>query len=160
MCRNACGPIHVNLNKTVFYVSEVNIFCRLSPSCMFMAYQYTSGHYLPVDLPFYYVIPFTMCAVVVQMPRIDTFCMSEAVMQLVAGTLCYENVVMHIMRMVFHSNVESYKLYIYNRLPFLQISMFRSSSQDLVAASGQRRPAKPSGALYNYYLAVNDHMLH
>ena len=37
--------------------------------------------------------------------------------------------------------------YIYNRLPVLQISMFRSSSQDLVAASGQRRPAKPSGAL-------------
>ena len=36
---------------------------------------------------------------------------------------------------------------IYNRLPVLQISMFRSSSQDLVAASGQRRPAKPSGAL-------------
>ena len=31
-------------------------------------------------------------------------------MQLVAGTFCYENVVMHIMRMVFHSNVESYKL--------------------------------------------------
>ena len=30
----------------------------------------------------------------------------------------------------------------------LQISIFRSSSQDLVAASGQRRPAKPSGALY------------
>ena len=39
-------------------------------------------------------------------------------------------------------------VYIYNRLPFLQISMFRSSSQDLVAASGQRRPAKPPGALY------------
>ena len=38
--------------------------------------------------------------------------------------------------------------HIYNRLPFLQISMFRSSSQDLVAASGQRRPAKPSGGLY------------
>ena len=36
---------------------------------------------------------------------------------------------------------------IYNRLPVLQISMFRSSSQDLVAASGQRIPAKPSGAL-------------
>ena len=35
----------------------------------------------------------------------------------------------------------------YNRLPVLQISMFMSSSQDLVAASGQRRPAKPSGAL-------------
>ena len=35
----------------------------------------------------------------------------------------------------------------YNRLPVLQISMFRSSSQDQVAASGQRRPAKPSGAL-------------
>ena len=40
-----------------------------------------------------------------------------------------------------------YKRYIYNRLPVLQISMFRSSSQYLVAASGQRRPAKPSGAL-------------
>ena len=37
---------------------------------------------------------------------------------------------------------------VYNRLPVLQISMFRSSSQDLVAASGQQRPAKPSGALY------------
>ena len=49
---------------------------------------------------------------------------------------------------------------LYNRLPFLQIAMFRSSSQDLVAASGQQRPAKPPGALYNYYLAVNDHMLH
>ena len=34
------GPIHVNLNKTVFYVSQVNIFCLLSPTCMFMAYQY------------------------------------------------------------------------------------------------------------------------
>ena len=34
----------------------------------------------------------------------------------------------------------------YDRLPVLQISMFnfRSSSQDLVASSGQRRPAKPS----------------
>ena len=31
-------------------------------------------------------------------------------------------------------------IYIYNRLPVLQISMVRSSSQDLVAASGQRRP--------------------
>ena len=35
-----------------------------------------------------------------------------------------------------------------NRLPFIQISMVRSSSQYLVAASGQRRPARPSGALY------------
>ena len=42
----------------------------------------------------------------------------------------------------------SEKGYIYNRLPVLQISIFRSSSLDLVAASGQRRPAKPSGALY------------
>ena len=57
-----------------------------------------------------YVIPFTMFAVIGQRPRIDTFCMFQAVMQLVAGTFCYENVVMHIMRMVFHSNVESYKL--------------------------------------------------
>ena len=48
-------------------------------------------------------------------------------------------------------------IYIYNRLPVLQISMFRCSSQYLVAASGQRRPAKPSGALYH---AVHDHMLH
>ena len=32
--------------------------------------------------------------------------------------------------------------YIYNRLPVLQISIFRSSSQYIVAASGQRRPAK------------------
>ena len=103
------GPVHVNLNKTVFYVSEVNIVL-LSPTCMFMAYQYTSGHYLPVDMPFYYVIPFTMYAVIVQRPTIDTVCMSEAVMQLVAGTLCYENVVMHIMRMVFHANVESHNL--------------------------------------------------
>ena len=38
--------------------------------------------------------------------------------------------------------------YIYNRMPVLQISMFRSSSQDLVAASGRRSPAKPPGALY------------
>ena len=37
---------------------------------------------------------------------------------------------------------------IYNSLPFLQISMFSSSSQVPVAASGQRRPAKPSGALH------------
>ena len=103
-------PIHVNLNNTVFYVSEVSRFCLLSPTCMFMEYQCTSGHYLPVDMSFYYVIPFTMYAVIVQMHGIDTFCMSEAVMQLVAGTLCYENIVMHIMRMVFHSNVESYKL--------------------------------------------------
>ena len=34
-----------------------------------------------------------------------------------------------------------------NRFPVLQISMFLSSSQDLVAASGRRRPAKPPGAL-------------
>ena len=53
--------------------------------------------------PFYY-------AVIVQRPRIDQFCMSQVVIQLVAGTFCYENVVMHIMRMVFHSNVESHKL--------------------------------------------------
>ena len=53
-------------------------------------------------MPFYYVIPFTVYAVIVQRPRIDTFCMSQAVMQLVAGTFCYENVV----RMAFHSNVE------------------------------------------------------
>ena len=32
------GPIHVNLNKTVFYVSQVNIFCLLSCTRMFMAY--------------------------------------------------------------------------------------------------------------------------
>ena len=31
-------PIHVNLNKTVFYVSQVNIFCLLSCIRMFMAY--------------------------------------------------------------------------------------------------------------------------
>ena len=37
--------------------------------------------------------------------------------------------------------------HIYNRLPVLQISMVRPSSHDLVAASGQRRPVKPSGAL-------------
>ena len=55
----------------------------------------------------YYVIAFTMYAVIVQRPIIDTFCMSLAVMQFVAGTFCYENVVMHIM---FHSNVESHKL--------------------------------------------------
>ena len=36
---------------------------------------------------------------------------------------------------------------LYNRLPVLQISMFRASIQYLVAASGQRRPAKPSAAL-------------
>ena len=38
-------------------------------------------------------------------------------------------------------------LYIYNRMPVLQISMCRSSSQYLVAASGRRRPAKLPGAL-------------
>ena len=57
-------------------------------------------------MSFYYVIPFIMYAVIVQRPRIDTFCMSQAVMQLVAGIFCYDNVVMHIMRMVFHYNVE------------------------------------------------------
>ena len=36
---------------------------------------------------------------------------------------------------------------LYNRLPVLQISMFRSSSQDLDGASGWRRPTKPPGAL-------------
>ena len=35
---------------------------------------------------------------------------SQAVMQLVAGTFFYENVVMRIIRMAFHANVESYKL--------------------------------------------------
>ena len=30
------------------------MFCLLSPNCMFMVYQYTSGHYLPVDMSFYY----------------------------------------------------------------------------------------------------------
>ena len=44
-------------------------------------------------------------------------------------------------------SVKPIATHIYNRFPVLQISMFRSSSQDLVAASGQRRPAKPSGAL-------------
>ena len=48
-------------------------------------------------------------------------------------------------------------LYIYKRMPVLQISMSRSSSKYLVAASGQRRPAKPSGIVYH---AVNDHMLY
>ena len=75
-----------------------------------MAYQFTSGHYVPVDMSFYNVIHFITYAVIAQRPRIDTFCMSEAVMQLVAGTLSYEYVVMHIMRMLFHFNVESYKL--------------------------------------------------
>ena len=45
---------------------------------------------------FYNGIPFTMCAVIVQSIRSDTFCMSDAVMQLVAGTFCYENVVIYI----------------------------------------------------------------
>ena len=78
-----------------------------------MSPNLTDAHiYLPVDMSFYYVIPFTMYAVIVQRPRIDTFCMSEAVigLQLVSGTLCYELVVLPIMRMVFHSNVEPYKL--------------------------------------------------
>ena len=61
-------------------------------------------------MSFYYVIPFTMHAVNVQSRRMDTFCMCQPVMQLVAGTFCYENVVMHILRMAFHSNVESHKL--------------------------------------------------
>ena len=51
-----------------------------------------------------------MYAVIVQSLIIDTCCMSEAVMRLVAGIFRYENVVIHIMRMVFLSNVESYKL--------------------------------------------------
>ena len=55
---------------------------------------------------FYNGIPFNMYAVIVQSLRIDTFCMSEAVMRLVAGTFCYENVVIYIMRMVFLSNIE------------------------------------------------------
>ena len=61
-------------------------------------------------MSFYYVISFIMYAVIVQRPRIDTFCMSQAVMQLVARTFCYENVVMHILPMAFHFNVESHKL--------------------------------------------------
>ena len=36
----------------------------------------------------------------------------------------------------------------YIHLSVIKISMFMSSNQGLVAASGQRRPAKPSGALY------------
>ena len=32
------GPIHVNLNKTMFYVSQVNIFCLLSCTRTLMAY--------------------------------------------------------------------------------------------------------------------------
>ena len=59
---------------------------------------------------FYNGIPFNMYAVIAQNLRIDTFRMSEAVMRLVAGICCYENVVIHLMRMVFLSNVESYKL--------------------------------------------------
>ena len=50
-----------------------------------------------LDMCFYTVIPFTMYLVIVHILRIGTFCMSEAIMQLVAGTLCYENVVIHIM---------------------------------------------------------------
>ena len=57
---------------------------------------------------------------------------------------CYHNI-LHIPWIAHRTNCSI--LNIYNRLPVLQISMFRSSSQDLVAASGQRRPAKPSGAL-------------
>ena len=38
------SPTHVNLSKTVFHVSYVNMFCLLSPACMLMTYQYTSGH--------------------------------------------------------------------------------------------------------------------
>ena len=34
----AHGPIHVNLNKPVFYVSQVNVFCLLICTRMFMAY--------------------------------------------------------------------------------------------------------------------------
>ena len=63
-----------------------------------------------MSISFYYVIPFTIYPVIIRRPIIYTSCMSEAVMQLVAGTLCYENVVMHMMRMAFHSNVESHKL--------------------------------------------------
>ena len=55
---------------------------------------------------FYNGIPFTMYAVIVQSLIIDTLCMSEAVMRLVAGTFCYENVVTHIMRIAFLFNDE------------------------------------------------------
>ena len=41
----------------------------------------------------YNVIPFTTYTVIVQNLRIDTFCMSEAVMRLITGTFYYENVV-------------------------------------------------------------------
>ena len=42
---------------------------------------------------FYNGIHFTMYAVIDQCLGTDTFCMSEAVMRLVAGTFYYENVV-------------------------------------------------------------------
>ena len=41
---------------------------------------------------FYNGFPFTMYAIIVQSLGIDTSCMSEAVMRLVAGIFCYENV--------------------------------------------------------------------
>ena len=50
-------------------------------------------YYLSVDMCFCSGIPFTMYAVIVQSLRIYTFGMSAAVLQLVAGTFCYENVV-------------------------------------------------------------------
>ena len=83
------------------HVYGISVYFGSLPTCPYV---------ILLCYPFYYVIHFTMYAVIVQRSTIDTFCMSEAVMQLVAGTLCYENVVMHIMRIVFHANVESHKL--------------------------------------------------
>ena len=43
-----------------------------------------------MDMCFYNVIPFNMYALIVQSLRINNFCMSEAVMRLVAGAFCYD----------------------------------------------------------------------
>ena len=81
------GPIHVNLNKSVFYVSTVNMFSLWHISIP------NSGRYLPVHMCFFYnVFTFTMYTVIVQRLRIDIFCMSHAVMLLVDGTFSYENI--------------------------------------------------------------------
>ena len=93
------------------YVSSVNMFSSAMLYLHFYGTLVYCGLLTICGYVFFYnVTPFTMYAVIVQSLRIDTCCMSEAVMRLVAGIFRYENVVIHIMRMGFLSNVESYKL--------------------------------------------------
>ena len=81
--------------KLYSHVYGILVYIWSLPTCRYV---------ILLRYPFYYVCSYRSKA------HNDTFCMSQAVMQLVAGTFCYENVVMHIMRMAFHSNVESHKL--------------------------------------------------